>query len=374
VVLACALAIASIQTGAAADDTPLGGFKSAATPYTMRFPADHASHPEYRTEWWYYTGHLRSADGHSFGYELTFFRIGLLPGDPKPLRGQSRWRGTQLFPAHFAITDETGNRFVHTQVLAREALGQSYASTMSLDVRAGNWTLTGAPQRDPRLERMTMRASATIAGERAALDLVQVPQKPPAVHGLDAVSRKGACASCASHYYSYTRLATDGMLTYGGTTYRVRGTSWMDHEFGSGQLDKAQVGWDWLSIQLNDGRELMLYVLRRNDGTISPESSGSVIERDGSVRHLVLLQFSQKSTSTWKSPHTNAVYPSGWTVSVPSLGLDLTLQPTVLDQELSDPSGISYWEGSVRILNAKDGAPLGFGYVELTGYAGQVSL
>ena len=148
----------------------------------------------------------------------------------------------------------------------------------------------------------------------------------------------------------------------------------MDYEFGSGQLEAQQVGWDWFSIQLDDERELMLYVLRRKDGTISPESSGSLIERDGSVRHLLLAQFSQSATGTWKSPHTSAVYPSGWIVNVPLLKLSLALQPTVADQELSDSSGISYWEGAVAVRNAVTGKPLGAGYVELTGYAGHVSL
>jgi predicted secreted hydrolase len=351
-----------------------GGFRSAAEPYLMRFPADHASHPAYRTEWWYYTGHLKAAGGSTYGYELTFFRIGLRPGDPSPAPGASRWRGNQLFPAHFAITDESGGRFVHTQIMVREALGQGHASSTSLDVRAGDWTLTGEPDAsDPRIERMRLRASATIDGERVALDLVQRPEKPPAVHGLDGVSRKGACASCASHYYSYTRLKTVGSIVYAGKTRSVTGLSWMDHEFGSGQLDADQVGWDWFSIQLNDGRELMLYVLRRKDGSVSPQSSGSVIGKDGRVGRLVLAQFTQRATGTWKSPHTGAIYPSGWSVTVPSLDLRLSLVPTVPDQELSDPGGISYWEGAVTVAGAS-GAPAGAGYVELTGYAGPISL
>ena len=378
--LLAALAAALLFSGApAVPATPppqagLGGFASAGTPFEFIFPRDHAAHPEYRTEWWYYTGHLYASDGRRFGYELTFFRVGLRPGDPQPAPGQSKWRGNELFPAHFAITDVAGKRFIHAQQIVREALGQGAASAHALDVRSGSWTLQGSPLRDPAIERMHLRAAASIAGEAAALDLVQTPLKKPAIHGTGGISRKGACPSCASHYYSYTRMDTAGTILYRGETLRVSGTSWMDHEFGSGQLEAGETGWDWYSIQLNDGRELMLYALRRSDGTIVPQSGGSLIERDGSVRHLSASAFTARASGTWTSPHTHATYPSGWRVKVPQAGLDVTLAPLVLDQELDDASGISYWEGAVDVRDAAGGAARGSGYVELTGYAGTVSL
>lgn len=346
------------------------GFASAGTPYALRFPRDHASHPAYASEWWYYTGHLRTADGRRFGYELTFFRIGLRPGDPAPKAGESRWRGHELFPAHFAITDESGKRFVHDEIFEREALRMGHASTSTLDVGAGGWTLRGTPGANPALERMTMHAAF---GEYA-LDLVQTPEKPPAVHGRFGISRKAACASCASHYYSYTRLRTTGTLTFAGKRLPVTsGLSWMDHEFGSGQLSVHQSGWDWFAIQLDDGRELMLYNLRESDGRTTPESSGSLIERDGRVRHLPLSAFTIASVGTWKSPHTGGTYPSGWHVRVPSAGIDVAVDPTIPDQELADAlGGISYWEGSVDVVDTKTHRSLGVGYVELTGYAGAV--
>ncbi len=358
-------------------ESPSTGFESAGKPYAFSFPRDHAAHKQFQSEWWYYTGHLVTSSGRRFGYELTFFRIGMRPGDPAPLPGQSRWRGTQLYPAHFAITDEAGKRFYYTDRFAREALGMGAASSESLDVKSLDWTLVGTALRDRRFERMTLHAREPDGpGGVAALDLVQIPEKPPAVHGHDGISRKGPCASCASHYYSYTRLKSHGALTLGGQRFAVEGISWMDHEFGSGELQPEQRGWDWYSIQLNDGRELMLYVLRRADGSITPQSSGSLIARDGRVTDLTLADFSALATGSWRSPHTGATYPSGWRVRVPAANVDVVLQPVLADQELALPSGgVSYWEGAVDATDPRrPGARVGTGYVELTGYAGMVTL
>jgi predicted secreted hydrolase len=362
-------AVVALGSGARAQER---GWTIATAPYAFVFPRDHAAHPGYQSEWWYYTGHLRAPGGRTFGYELTFFRFGLRPGDPPLRAGSSRWRGDQLYPAHFAITDEQGQQFFYTERFAREALGMGGASSQRLSVHAGDWSLEGVPLADPRLERMRLRA--TDGGN--ALDLVQTPVKPPAIHGFGGISRKAGCASCASHYYSYTRLSTRGTLTYGGVRYAVEGISWMDHEYGTSELQADQAGWDWFSLQLDDGRELMLYLLRRKDGSVTPESSGSLIERDGRVRHLPLAAFEVTVPfgAHWRSPHTGAKYPSRWRVHIPEAGLDLRLTPTVADQELaSTTGGVSYWEGAVTVKDARN-APVGTGYVELTGYAGTVSL
>jgi len=346
------------------------GFANANRPHRFVFPRDHGSHPAFQTEWWYFTGHLLTRDGRRFGYELTFFRFGLRPGDPRPLATQSRWRGNELFPAHFAITDERGGTFFHTEKFTREAIGIGGAATDRLAVHAEDWTLAGTPLGDRRKERMRLLASAA----PNAIDLEQLPLKPPAVHGHDGVSRKAACSTCASHYYSYTRLQTTGTLLFDGVRYPVRGLSWMDHEFGSSELQADQAGWDWYAIQLDDGRELMLYLLRRKDGSAVPESSGSLIERDGTVRYLPHEAFVARATGSWTSPVTHGVYPSGWHLDVPSAGLSVDVVPTIPNQELAFTSGtISYWEGSVDI-RAGGGRSVGTGYVELTGYAGIVSL
>jgi len=348
-------------------------FAIARAPYQFVFPRDHASHPEYRTEWWYYTGHLRADDGRTFGYELTFFRVGMRPGDPPPRAGQSRWRGNELFAAHFAISSRADKRFVYTERFSREALNQGGASQTRLAVRVGDWSLRGRPfARNAALERMMLHA---VSGKNA-IDLAQTPEKPPAIHGQGGVSVKAACRSCASHYYSYTRLRTEGRLTYEGKRLRVVGTSWMDHEFGSSELAPDQVGWDWFSIQLDDRREIMLYVLRQKDGSLTPQSSGSVVERNGSVRRLSLGDFRAQSSAEWKSPHTNARYPSAWSIAVPRENIRLLVRPELDDQELVGSSGASsYWEGSVDVRDqTHPQKSIGEGYVELTGYAQPLNL
>jgi predicted secreted hydrolase len=346
-------------------------FAIARAPYHFRFPRDHAAHPQYRSEWWYYTGHLAARDGRRFGYEATFFRIALRPGDPEPALGQSRWRGNQLFAAHLALTDESSGRFLYAERIAREALGMGAAAADRLRVHVDDWNLSGETLWPANRERMTVRASAGTFG----LELEQLPEKAPAIHGQGGVSRKGACASCASHYYSYTRLATTGTLAYGGERLPVAGLSWMDHEFGSDELEPDQVGWDWFSLQ-GDGREIMLYRLRRRDGGTTPQSSGSLIERNGRVRPLALGDFFIDATGRWVSPHSGGTYPSGWRVRVPLANLDLVVTPAVLDQELVFPAQkLAYWEGAVDIRgSAGTRAVAGEGYVELTGYAGAMTL
>jgi predicted secreted hydrolase len=367
---AAAAAIALMLCGAATRTAP---FAVAKAPYVFRFPADHAAHRAYQSEWWYFTGHLRAASGRRFGYELTFFRVRLSPEDvvPEPkAAARSRWRSDQIYAAHFAITDEAGQTFFHAERSAREALGLGAAATAGLAVRADDWSLLGKPEADPLRERMTLHAAA--GANR--LDLVQVPLKPPAVHGRDGVFRKGSCATCASHYYSYTRLRTQGALSYEGANFIVTGTSWMDHEFGTNQLSSDEAGWDWVSLQLDDGRELMLYVFRRRGGGIVPLPAGSLIERDGHVRALAAGTVTLTATGHWRSPQTHTEYPSGWRVRVPEARVDVNLTPIVAAQEMVLTSGPSYWEGAVEVRDAASSRSLGQGYVELTGYADPVVL
>jgi predicted secreted hydrolase len=362
--LPAAVLVAVLTLGAAAPPAtvPASGFQNAREAWRFAFPRDHAAHFGFAVEWWYFTGHLQTADGRRFGYELTFFRYGLRPGDPQPAPGQSRWRGNQVFPAHLALTDERGGRFLYDERFAREALGMAHASDRALDVNVEGWSLRGSSP-------FRMRAAA----ERFGIALTQTPEKAPAVHGHDGVSLKGACATCASHYYSMTRLRTAGTLDYEGQRVRIAGLSWMDHEFGSGRLAGEEVGWDWFAIQLDDRRDIMDYRLRRRDGSVVPESSGSLVEPHGDVRFLPRAAVVVDALGTWQSPHTGARYPSGWRVRVPSAGLDLTLVPVLRDQELADiAGGISYWEGAVDVSDTSTGARRGVGYVELTGYAGAV--
>jgi predicted secreted hydrolase len=348
-------------------------FAVAKAPFVFHFPNDHGAHSLYQTEWWYFTGHLRAPDRRRFGYELTFFRARLrresVDEVPAPgSTGRSHWRGDQIYAAHFAITDEAGRKFFHAERAARQALGLGSAATGRLEVRAADWSLLGEPISGPRRERMSLHAAA--AANR--LDLVLTPLKAPAIHGHDGVVRKGSCATCASHYYSYTRLQTRGTLAYAGTTFKIEGSSWMDHEFGTNQLTADEVGWDWFALQLDDGRELMLYRFRRKDGTYAPQSEGSLVERDGRVRTLAAAQFEVTAAGRWHSPKTQADYPSGWRVAVPSAGIDVNLMPALADQEIGLSNGPSYWEGAVEVRDAKTSRALGRAYVELTGYADPV--
>lgn len=360
-----ALALVGALLLGASADAAVPSFTIATAPYHFVFPRDHGAHPSYKSEWWYFTGHLHDRSGRRFGYELTFFRAALAPGIERLRAGQSDWRGTQIYPAHFAISDESGGHFVYFEHVARAAMGQGAAAIGRLDVRSGTWWLRG--------ER-PMRLHAASAG--VVLDLEQSLHKPPAIHGHAGVSRKGSCRSCASHYYSLTDLRTRGTLRYAGQRFSLSGRSWMDHEFGSDELASDQAGWDWFALQLSDGRELMLYRLRQKNGTITPQSSGSIIERDGRVRYVPLAGFSAEPLSYWRSPHSGGNYPSRWRVRVPAAHIDAILTPVLADQELaaSGQSGISYWEGEVVLEDAHSHAKLGLGYVELTGYAGALNL
>ena len=201
-----------------------------------------------------------------------------------------------------------------------------------------------------------------------AVRLTQTPLKKPVIHGENGVSQKSAGRGRASHYYSFTRLQTRGSVQIGNETFQVSGESWFDHEFGSNQLAKDQVGWDWFSLQLSDGRELMLYQLRRRDGSVSPFSSGTLVEKNGRATHLKIGDFSIAPLATWKSAASGGTYPAHWRVRVPRAKISYEVATTVANQELRTQRAarITYWEGSARVLAR--GAEIGRGYVELTGY------
>jgi len=345
-------------------------FQVALPGYRYQFPRDHASHPAFQTEWWYYTGHLKSSDGRRFGYELTFFRHALLP---RLANRQSKWAIRDLILAHLAVTDETGRRFYYTDRASRTALGVAGADATTAKklprVWLGSWALRFGGQRG---EVQTVRAGGASGDTEFAIELTQRALKPAVLHGRNGISQKSQGHGHASHYYSFTRLATSGTLRIGSTRYAVSGQSWFDHEFGSGQLGKTQTGWDWFSIQLADGRELMLYQLRLRGGGVDPDSSGTLIERDGKTRHLRRAEFRIEPLASWRSPHSGANYPARWRVTLPRENIQLQIVPVMADQELNTDRStrISYWEGSVRVTGTQRGKVLhGAGYVELTGYA-----
>lgn len=334
-------------------------FKQALPGYQFSFPQDHASHEDYKTEWWYYTGHLVSKDNKRFGFELTFFRNGIEKADDK---NKSPWDVKDIYLAHFALTDENNHRFHYFEKLNRAGLNTAGARSDHYYVFNENWSV------EQLAEQYALKADTP----GFALHLLMSSMKPPAVHGQNGVSQKASCKGCASHYYSMPRLKADGNLYIDKEVLPVSGIVWMDHEFGSNQLTSEQVGWDWYSVQLDNKSELMLYVMRRADGKLDPNSSGSIIYADGSTHHLNLADFQINPHRIWKSPQTGGKYPMDWTIKIPREKLDLTLTSSLDDQELrtGKSTGVTYWEGSATVKGSQNNKNVsGQAYVEMTGYA-----
>ncbi len=355
--LACAVWILNTVP---ASRTSATEFRSALPGYQFRFPQDHGTHNDFQTEWWYYTGHLRTDEGKTFGFQLTFFRRAA--AHEAPARNPSRWAIRHLYFAHFAVTDEGGRRFHFAEKISRAGIGKAGAQAGRLGVWIDDWGV----QSDGTVHNLRAQADGI------ALRLRLTPEKPPAIHGADGISRKGEGPGESSHYYSFTRMRTDGTLTVGGTSRPVTGLSWMDHEFGSNQLGSEQVGWDWFSLQFSDSTELMVYQIRRRDGSVEPASGGTWIKADGTSVSLPRNAIVIDVLDHWQSPQSGSRYPDRWRIRVPSLRLAAEVTPTVSNQELVTrrSTHITYWEGSVLIAGEREGRPVsGLGYAELTGYS-----
>jgi predicted secreted hydrolase len=352
-------------------------WREASPGYRFEFPRDHASHPEYKLEWWYYTGNVQTADGRRFGYQVTFFRVGIdaTPANP------SRWAVRDLFMTHLAVSDPAGQRYRFDERLSRGGPGLAGAETERYLVwnegwRAGLARAAGADGRQSLAAAQPDDPAHFIRAisDNAGVDLVLDPGKPPAINGIDGISQKGAMTGNASHYYSLTRMPTRGTIIIDGERFEVTGESWMDHEFGTSFLEKEQQGWDWLSMQLADGRELMLYQLRRGDGSRDPRSSGTLIDQRGATTHLAAGDFSlTPADQTFRAP-SGAVYPIRWSIRIPKAQLALDVTTPLANQELSTQgAGISYWEGAIDVSGTSGRSPItGRGYLEMTGYRGSL--
>jgi len=336
-------------------------FQQALPGYHYSFPRDHYSHDQYKTEWWYFTGHLHADSGRLFGYELTFFRTGLNQDDDDP----GPWNLRNIYLAHFAVTDDAGHKFFYQERMNRAGLGTAGAAQDKGHVFNQTWSM------DLKDGQFLLKADTP----QYALNLALKPGKPLVIHGLGGVSQKADCKGCASHYYSFTRMATTGSVSVDGHVMPVRGLSWMDHEFGSNQLAEQQVGWDWYSLQLSNNSEIMLYLMRNADGSIDKNSSGTLVNSDGTSTHLMLNEFSVKSVGQWKSPKTGGLYPMAWTISVPAAHAELKVDPIMNDQELvTNSAGVTYWEGACKVSGTCNKAAVnGEAYVEMTGYAEKFS-
>jgi predicted secreted hydrolase len=324
--------LAALGCGALACGSEGAGCPTVETP--VRLPADESPH-DTSMEWWYYTGHLFAGE-RRFGFELTIFQVDLGPD----------WS----YIGHAAVTDlERGEHFFAQDIVTRAELYPSLA------LEVGPWSIRS----DGGVDHLAFGL------ERYEATLELVPEKPPAIHGGDGVIDMGSGKT--SFYYSKTRLRATGDLSLDGQAQAVTGQAWMDHQWGDFDVFGSD-GWDWFSLQLEDGWELMLFLLHFTDGHVDI-TGGSLVSPEGCAREFT--GFEVQATGEWVSPHTGTVYPQGWTLSVPDEGLELSITPVLADQELDSRATTLnvYWEGAVDVAGTHHGvATTGLGYVELAGY------
>ncbi len=326
------------------------GFKRANELREFKFPKDFGPHPEFQTEWWYYTGNLSSKDGRDFGYQLTFFRRALSPDE---IERESNWGTNQIYFAHFALADINSGKFYSSERWSRGAAGLAGSQSDPFRAWIDNWSISGD---EKKIELKAIDGTVSI-------ELNLESMKPIVLQGDKGLSQKSSEVGNASYYFSQTRINSSGTIVVDGQKFEVTGLSWLDREWSTSALGENQEGWDWFSIQLDDRREIMLYQLRLKNGGIDPFSSGSFIEKDGTVKHLNADDFEIVVLDTWKSPETGILYPSKWKVTIPEQDIELTVTPLLNNQELL--LSFNYWEGAVKVSG--DGIS-GKGYVELTGY------
>ena len=329
----------------------------------LQFPRDHGSHSDFKIEWWYLTGHLFASNDkkHRFGFEATFFRLGQRPGS-KPTEVEN-FGTDQIYMAHMALTDLAGKRFYHEERLNREGWN-ACAKVGDLSLRNGNWSLHRSSDGN-----LSLRGSIQ---SKVTLSLELEPLKPHVIFGENGVSRKGPSESASSYYITWTRLGASGKLRVDGKEWRVDGSAWMDHEISSSQLDEGQTGWDWVSVQFDDGRELMAYVLRLKEGGYSEYSQLVWISREGDMIHQKFGSFTWTPGGSWTSEVTDAVYPirPAFTTIDPKSEKErtFTIAPLMENQEMTGAlTGVPYWEGACDVID-ETGVKVGRAYLELAGY------
>jgi len=321
-------------------------------------PGDHAAHPDYKIEWWYYTGHLDGEDGRAYGFELTFFRF----------RTANVWAGWIPLPllmyphgmlAHFAITDVEGDRHDFIDSVQFNSSDNAGADTETFHVWLRDWHA-----REEQGEHILHAGT-----EELGLDLAARPSKPAVLHGEGGYHWKGE-DGVPSYYISYTRMDAAGSIWRDGENIPVTGQVWMDHEYTSFPQRPTTQGWDWFAIQLDNDFDLMFYQIRRRDGSAASDSTGAIVRPEGAATAITMPAFEIRRTGTWTSPHTGARYPSGWVVTMPEVPAELTVTPLVDDQEMvMKKSEVVYWEGACHVSGTWSGAPItGRAYVELSGY------
>jgi predicted secreted hydrolase len=363
VILAPALVLITGQVWAETPATTADGFALPEYGHQFVFPDDYGSHEDFKIEWWYVTGHLFTEGGRRFGFQATFFRS----ASPRHVSGAQDtpdFGNRELFFAHMAVLDTKSGTFVHQQRLNRDGW-DAFSATNKLDVRNGNWSLC---MTNTISKAMTLHGS--VNGD-VTYDLRLLPRQPLVVFGTNSVSRKAEDPAAASYYLTFPRLAVAGVLNWRAEKLRVRGQAWMDHEISSSQLGRNQAGWDWSCLQLDDGREIMAYRMRREDGSQDRFSTLAWVSTNGLVTQLPSADFSMETLRTWKSPASGAKYP----VSIKLLTREVqsrapvtfALEPLADNQEIAGGE-LAYWEGACRVRDAA-GREVGSAFLELTGYA-----
>ncbi len=352
--------------------TPHESWQRAKPGWNYTFPRDEYAHPDFKTEWWYFTGNLDASDGTSsraFGYQLTIFRQGIRPPALRP-PVESQFVVDDFWFAHLAVTDVEGREFHHAGRIVRGSHGE--AGSDPATKRAAwlrDWQIEAL---DPNAGHYRLVAHHRQDGKNFGLELDLRSDKPPVFHGANGISAKAADPSNASHYYSFTRLETTGTLHVGKEEHSVTGWSWLDREWSTSLLDDRQVGWDWFSIQLDDDWEIMLFQLRRSDGS-ADFTSGTLVAPGGAQTALPHGSFNLRPAGqTWRRGRSGPEYPIAWEASIPAHDLQLTVEAVLPNQELH-LGEIAYWEGTVRIRGTRGQTPIrGRGYLEMTGYEGPI--
>jgi predicted secreted hydrolase len=327
------------------------GYLRAEQARSFSFPEDHGLHPGYRNEWWYLTGNLQSADGHHFGYQLTFFSTAL---SGETFNGTG-WQSPRIWMAHAALSDVNAQSHIALERFARENPGLAGAQSNPFRVWLENWSLHSSD-----IGGEFFPWSLQIDDEAFSLSLTLNPLKAPVLQGDAGLSQKSPQVGNASYYYSLTRLASSGTVQIGGTTYTVSGQSWLDREWSTSALSADQSGWDWFSLQFDDGQELMYYRLRDQNGNAHPNSDGNWTDQEAQQRRILPGEIELEEMTSWRAPN-GVDYTTEWQLEY--AGQRWVIR-ALLEDQFMDLS-VAYWEGAVEILDPVTRARMGQGYLEM---------
>ncbi|MFP4543949.1 MAG: lipocalin-like domain-containing protein [Candidatus Kapaibacterium sp.] len=335
------------------------GYSKALAPVDFKFPEDYGAHPGFRTEWWYYTGNLFTENGLRFGFQFTIFRHSL---SADSARGKSAWAVNNIYMGHFAISDIENDEFYYFERINRETPGYAYASAKPFIVKIGDWRIEGSFQGDTLLPEMRISA----AEKDISIDITLIPEKPMALHGIKGLSPKSSQPGNASYYYSFTDLKAAGTIAINGESHKVSGKAWMDREWSTSALSQRQSGWDWFSVKLDKGYDLMYFQIRGADNRSVDFAKGTLIYPDGSTEMIKMQDAYAEALEYWDSP-LGGRYPVKWKITIPKKDILLETSAVINKQEMD--LSLRYWEGAIDVKGTWGGErTTGMGYLEMTGY------